>query len=105
MANIAWQKETDIGGLDGLSAWADVMNVHVDEMITDHKECLMYASKKFHRDWTKLSDMVIYDKINDVVYQIYDKDGAQLIGSDDAHKLQTYAFRQFDRLLAKLTTK
>lgn len=93
--NIKWFKQDDVSNL---KAWAEVNNFHVDEIVADDKDCLMYASKKFHRDWTKLSEIVLYDKVNEIAYVIYNEGGAVLIGTDEAHKLETWAFRQYDRL-------
>ena len=50
--NIKWFKEEDVSDL---KAWAEVNNFHIYEIVADDKHCLMYASKKFHRDWTTIN--------------------------------------------------
>ena len=98
--NIKWCEQKQINDLE---SWAEVNNYHIDDVIAENANCLMYASYTYRTaSIILLKGIVLYDKVNKRVFIIYYYEKDPLLVSEEAHKLQKYAFRQFDRLRDKL---
>ena len=96
-----WQKEEDV---NDYKAWAECMNFHVDEIISENPKALFWATIRCIKDIYQITCITLYDKVNKVAYTCFSEND-RTVGSDDCHAFEHWCFRQFDRLCDKLGYK
>ena len=114
MNKIQFSKAEDIKSHESLEAWAEVNNVHIDEVRQEDYFGLMYFSYKYFsengKDIRKLSNIVIWDKMKNTAWciglydYISDKERCRVLceeNSKEYNQLKDYAISQWARLAHK----
>lgn len=94
---IKYWKEENVGSIQ---AWADVMNNHIDSVIAENEIAMLYAAHNYRKDGVYIVSVVLYSKIQDAVYVMYDTEDCPQV-SKRAENLIAYAVRQYERLNEK----
>lgn len=114
MNKIQFSKVEDVKSYESLNAWAEVNNVHIDEVRQEDDFGLMYFSYKYFsengKDIRKLSNIVIWDKMKNTAWciglydYINDKECRRVLceeNSKEYNQLKDYAISQWARLAHK----
>ena len=114
MNKIQFSKAEDVKSHESLEAWAEVNNVHIDEVRQEDYFGLMYFSYKYFsengKDIRKLSNIVIWDKMKNTAWciglydYISDKERCRVLceeNSKEYNQLKDYAISQWARLAHK----
>ncbi len=114
MNKIEFSKAEDIKSHEELEAWAEVNNIHIDEVRQEDYFGLMYFSYKYFsengKDIKKLSNIVIWDKMKNNAWciglydYINDKECRRILceeNSKEYNQLKEYAINQWARLANK----
>ena len=114
MNKIQFSKAEDIKSHESLEAWAEVNNVHIDEVRQEDYFGLMYFSYKYFsengKDIRKLSNIIIWDKMKNTAWciglydYISDKERCRVLceeNSKEYNQLKDYAISQWARLAHK----
>ncbi len=102
---IKYFEEKDIGTVNALKAWAECDNHHLDTKISEIENigglyrCLKLTPPEL--DYYIVREYIIWDKVAQKAWVIYDDKGPVNSYTEEAHLLSKFARNQWRKLIAK----